>query len=337
MHAIRIHESGAPSVLRYDEIDSPEPGPGEVRVRLRAAGVNHRDIWVRQGAFGAFTEPMIPGSDGAGEIDALGPGARDYPVGQKVVINAGLSCGRCVFCLSGQQNRCPHYRIFDGSYAEQVVLPVTNVVPMPSGLTFLEAASIGIPFITAEDFLMRAEAQAGQTLVVWAANGGLGLATLQLARMRAMRVIAVVRNAAYTDRLKQYGATDVVVWDGVSPLNPEIMTMTNSRGADIVIDSLGQATFGQSLEMVRRGGTVVTVGGTTGSKATVDLGQIFRQRVSVLGAYMGSAAVLPRLLPLFSRGVLIPVIDQTFPLEQAPEAHQRMEGTGLIGNIVLDI
>ncbi|AUW93268.1 MAG: zinc-binding dehydrogenase [Sulfobacillus thermotolerans] len=337
MYAIRIHEPGAAPVLQYEEVASPEPGPGEVRVRLRAAGVNHRDIWVREGAFGAFPEPLIPGSDGAGEIDALGPGARDYPVGQKVVINPGLSCGRCIYCLSGQQNSCPHYRILDGTYAEQVVVPVVNVVPMPSGLTFLEAASIGIPFVTAEDFLIRAQAAAGQTIVVWGANGGLGLATIQLAHMRRMRVIAVVRHANYIDRLKQYGATDVLVWDGASLLASDILTMTNSRGADIVVDSLGQATFGQSLDMLRRGGTVVTVGGTTGGKVTIDLGQVFRRRLTVLGAYMGSSSILPRLLPLFARGVLIPIIDRTFPLEQAAQAHQRMEEHGLFGNIVLDI
>ncbi len=337
MYAVRIHEPGDPSVLKYEEIASPEPGPGEVRVRLRAAGVNHRDIWVREGAFGAFPEPVVPGSDGAGEIDALGPGARDYPVGQKVVVNPGLSCGRCIYCLSGQQNSCPHYRIFDGTYAEQVVLPLVNVVPMPSGLTFLEAASIGIPFITAEDFLTRAQAAAGQTIVVWGANGGLGLAAIQLAHMRAMRVIAIVRQAGYADRLKQYGATDVVVWDGSSALSPDILTMTNSRGADIVVDSLGQATFVQSVEMLRRGGTVVTVGGTTGGKVTLELGQIFRRRLSVLGAYMGSSSVLPRILPLFARGVLIPIIDRTFLLERADDAHRRMEEHGLFGNIVLDI
>ncbi|PSR22656.1 MAG: NADPH:quinone reductase [Sulfobacillus thermosulfidooxidans] len=337
MHAIRIHQPGDPSVLVYEDVANPEPGPGEVRVRLRAAGVNHRDIWVRQGAFGAFPEPLIPGSDGAGEIDALGPGARDYAVGQKVVINPGISCGRCVYCLSGQQNSCPHYRILDGTYAEQIVVPVQNVVPMPSGLTFIEAASIGIPFVTAEDFLTRAQATPGQTIVIWGANGGLGLATLQLARLRAMRVIAVVRSQTFVERLKQLGASDVIVWDGSLPISPEVLTMTHSKGADIVVDSLGQASFSQSLEMVRRGGTVISVGSTSGGKVQIELGQLFRRRLTVLGAYMGSSAILPRILPLFARGALIPVIDQTFALADASEAHRRMESHGLFGKIVLDI
>lgn len=337
MHAIRIHQPGDPSVLVYEDVANPEPGPGEVRVRLRAAGVNHRDIWVRQGAFGVFSEPLIPGSDGAGEIDALGPGARDYAVGQKVVINPGLSCGRCVFCLSGQQNSCVHYRILDGTYAEQIVVPIQSVVPMPSGLTFLEAASIGIGFVTAEDFLTRAQAAPGQNIVVWGANGGLGLATIQLARLRAMRVFAIVRSNAFGDRLKHFGVHEVIVSDGVAPVSPDILSMTSSKGADIVVDSLGEASFTQSVNMARRGGTIISVGSTSGGKVQLELGQFFRRRLTLLGAYMGSSAILPRILPLFARGDLVPVIDHTFPLSEAREAHMRMEGHGLFGKIVLDI
>ncbi len=337
MHAIRIHQPGDPSVLVYEEVDNPEPGAGEIRVRLRAAGVNHRDIWVRQGQFGGFPEPLIPGADGAGEIDALGPGARDFVVGQKVVINPGISCGHCVFCLSGQQNSCPNYRILNGTYAEQIVVPVQNVVPMPSGLTFIEAASIGIPFVTAEDFLMRAQAVTGQTIVVWGANGGLGLATIQLARLKGMRIFAVVRSSAYVERLKQLGASDVIVWDGKTSLAADIVNMTGSRGADIVVDSLGEVSFMQSLDMVRHGGTVVSVGATTGGKVQMELGQFFRRRLTMLGAYMGSQAILPRILPLFARGALVPVIDKTFPLPNAPQAHAHMESSGLFGKIVLDI
>lgn len=337
MHAIRIHQPGDPSVLVYEEVSHPEPGPGEVRVRLRAAGVNHRDIWVRQGAFGAFSEPLIPGSDGAGEIDALGPGARDYAVGQKVVISPGVSCGRCVFCLSGQQNSCPHYRILDGTYAEQIVVPVQNVVPMPSGLTFIEAASIGIPFVTAEDFLTRAQAVSGQTIVVWGANGGVGLATIQLARIRGMRILAIVRSNAFVERLKQVGASDVIVWDGKALLTPDILNMTGSKGCDIVVDSLGQISFMQSLDMVRRGGTVISVGSTAGGKIQMELGQFFRRRLTMLGAYMGSSAILPRILTLFARGTLVPEIDKTFPLQEARDAHIHMESQRLFGKIVLDI
>lgn len=337
MNAIRMHEPGGIEVLQFESVPLPEPGDGEVRIRLRAAGVNHRDIWIRKGAFGGFAEPLIPGSDGAGEIDALGPGVQDLQPGQKVVINPGISCGTCSYCISGQQANCSDFRLLDGTYAEYVVVPERNVVPMPSGLTFTEAASIGVPFITAEDFLQRINVQPGQNMMLWGASGGLGLAALQLAKLRGLRVIAVTRSTNRADKLKQYHADDVIVWDGSDDLTSDILDLTHQRGVDVVIDSLGQATFAQSLNIVRRGGTVVAVGATTGGTVQCELGLVFRRRITILGAYMGNSGILPRILPLFSRGVLIPVIDHAYPLEQADQAQEQMEQHGVFGNIVLEI
>ncbi|MDA8195075.1 MAG: zinc-binding dehydrogenase [Thermaerobacter sp.] len=336
MHAVVIHEPGGPEVLHYESMPVPEPGIGEVRVRMRAAGLNHRDIWVRTGTSGPFTGPVIPGSDGAGEIDAAGPGVFGIETGKKVVILPGMSCGRCEACLSGQQPACLQYRIFDGTYAEYVVVPQQNVAPMPSGLTFTEAASIGIPFLTAEECLKRAQALPGQTLFLWGATGGLGVAILQLAKLRGVRVIAATRSAARADKLKQLHADDVLVWDGTRDVTGEVLNLTGQRGVDVVVDSLGQLTFAQSLAMARRGGVVVTVGGTTGTTMQCDLAQIFRRRLTILGAFMGQSGILPRLLPLFARGVLLPVIDHTYPLEQADQAHEQLQ-RGVFGKIVLEL
>lgn len=336
MHAVVIREPGGPEVLHYEEVPTPEPGFGEVRVRLRAAGINHRDVWVRRGSFGGLSGPVIPGSDGAGEIDLLGPGVTQWQEGQKVVINPGLSCGTCVACLAGEQPSCPRYRILDGTYAEYVVVPAANLVAMPSGLTFTEAASIGVPFITAEDILIRAQALPGQTLFLWGASGGLGVATLQLAKLRGLKVVAVTRHSGRGDKLKQFHADDVLLWDGSRDIAPEVLALTGQRGVDIVVDSLGQATFAQSLDMVKRGGVVVTVGATTGGTVQYELGRVFRRRITVLGAFMGQNAILGRLLPLFSRGVLVPVIDHTYPLEQADQAHEQLD-RGVFGKIILEI
>ncbi|NMP21774.1 zinc-binding dehydrogenase [Sulfobacillus harzensis] len=335
MKAIRIHEPGDIRVLRYEEVDIPEPGVGEVRVRLRAAGVNHRDIWVRQGNFGPMAEPVIPGSDGAGEVDAIGAGVRRWSVGQKVVINPGLACGTCSACLSGDHPACQSFSIYNGTYAEYAVVPEENVVSMPGGLTFAEAASIGVPYVTAEDFLMRSRALPGQTLLLWGATGGLGVATLQLAKLRGMRVIAVTRNAARSEKLRQYGADEVAVIGGEKTVVETVSALTGGQGADIVVDSVGQASFPQSLDAVRRGGVIVTVGSTTGGQVSFELGQLFRSRITLLGAFMGSGSILPRILPLFSRGVLVPVIDSTYPLEQADQAHEQMENHGVFGKIIL--
>lgn len=336
MKAVRVYEPGGIDVLKFGEVPIPEPKTGEVRVRIRAAGVNHRDIWMRQGAFGGFAEPVILGSDGAGEVDAVGANVTDVAVGQRVVINPGLSCGACAQCLSGNQPSCPEFRIFDGTYAEYAVLPRRNVVPMPSGLTFAEAASIGVPFITAEDFLLRAGAMPGQTILLWGASGGLGVAALQLAKLRGMRVIAVTRSAARAEKLKQSLADDVIMWDGARELTGEVLALTHQRGVDIVVDSLGHAVFRQSLGMVRRGGTIVSVGSTTGGAVEIELGQLFRRRLTVIGAFLGGSAILPRLLPLFSRGQLMPIIDHTYPLEQADQAHQQLEQQGVFGKLILE-
>lgn len=335
MKAIQIHEPGDITVLKYEEVEVPEPGVGQVRVRLHAAGVNHRDIWVRQGSLGAGIQAIIPGSDGAGEIDAIGAGVRDWSVGQKVVINPGLSCGTCVACLRGDHPACPAFRIFDGTYAEYTVVPAENLAAMPGGLTFAEAASIGIPYVTAEDFLVRAQALPGQTLLLWGATGGLGLATLQLARLRGLRVIAVTRSQQRVDKLRQMGADDVVPLTPGEDVADAVMSLTQGRGADLVVDSVGQSSFSQSLGSVARGGVIVTVGATTGGSVTLDLGRLFRHRVNLMGAFMGSASILPRLLPLFARGVLVPVIDNTFPLEQADQAHEQMENHGVFGKLIL--
>ncbi|MCL5116189.1 MAG: zinc-binding dehydrogenase [Firmicutes bacterium] len=335
MKAIRIHEPGDITVLRYEDTDVPEPGVGQVRVRLHAAGINHRDIWVRQGNFGHPAEPVIPGSDGAGEVDAIGAGVTRWSVGQKVVVNPGLSCGACPACLSGNQPACRMFRIFDGTYAEYVVVPEENLAAMPGGLTFAEAASIGIPYVTAEDFLIRAQALPGQTMLLWGATGGLGLATLQLAKLRGMRVIAVTRSQHRSEKLRQYGADEVLVFNPGEDVADAVMGLTQGRGADIVVDSIGRDSFPQSLSATARGGVIVTVGSTTGGQVTFELGQLFRSRITLLGAFMGSASILPRILPLFSRGLLVPVIDNTYPLEQADQAHDQMEHHGVFGKIIL--
>jgi NADPH:quinone reductase-like Zn-dependent oxidoreductase len=215
------------------------------------------------------------------------------------------------------------------------VLPEQNLVAMPGGLTFAEAASIGVPYVTAEDFLIRSGALPGQTLLLWGATGGLGLATLQLAKLRGLKVVAVTRSQAKADKLRQYGADEVLIYAVGDDLSDAVMTLTHGRGLDIVVDSVGRESFAQSLSSVMRGGVIVTVGSTTGGQVTLDLGRLFRNRVTLLGAFMGSAAILPRLLPLFARGVLVPVIDNSFPLEQADQAHDQMENHGVFGKLIL--
>jgi NADPH:quinone reductase-like Zn-dependent oxidoreductase len=334
MWAVRVKEPGGPETLVWEEVPDPEPGPGQVRIRVRAAGINHRDIWVRQGNFGAFPEPMVLGSDAAGEVDAVGPGVVQWQPKDRVVVNPGLGCGSCVACRAGHDNVCLSYRIMDGAYAEYWVVPEHRLTAMPSGLTFEEAAAIGVPYITAEEAWIRANAMPGETALIWGASGGLGLAALQLAKTRGVRVLAVTRRTEKADRLLREGADDVLIWEG-NDIGDEVRRRTGGMGPDLVLDSLGSATLAQSLAMAARGGRVVTVGATTGGHVDLEAGMIFRRLLTVIGAYMGSSAILPRLLGLFGRGLLKPVIDSTVPLREAAEAHRRMEAADLFGKIIL--
>ncbi len=337
MYAIRVHQAGGPEVLRYEEVARPEPGPGEVRIKVRAAGVNHREIWQRQGILGEIKDPFILGSDAAGEIDGLGPGVRSWDMGQRVVVNPGVSCGQCFACLRGDQPACSRFRLVSGAYAEYMVVADSNVVAMPSGLTFVEAASLGIAFVTADAAWEAAGVLPGYTLVIWGASGGLGTAALQLAKLRGARTLAVTRSSAKQEALKKLGSDEVLVWDGGRSLQHEVHDLTGGRGAEVVLDSLGERTFADSLAMCRRGGVVVIAGATTGGKTALELGDIFRRRLTVVGAYLGSASVLPRILPLFSRGQLMPVIDHVYPLEQADQAHEQLERGDVIGKVVLEV
>ena len=338
MQAIQVDQAGGPEVLRYREVPTPNPGPGMVRVKVHAAGVNHREIWVRQGTVGGASYPYIPGSDAAGEIDALGDGVDgSLEAGLRVVINPGVFCGKCAACLAGDHPACAAYRLVEGTYAEHVIVPQSNVVPMPTGLTFAEAASIGVPFVTAEAAWQAAGVLPGQTVVVFGASGGLGTAAVQLGKLRGARVIAVTRRSTKVEALRKLHSDEVVVWDPARPLEGEIKDLTAGRGADVVLDSLGKASFGLSLTMVHRGGLVITVGATTGGQVDVNLAEIFRRRISVIGAFMGSAAILPRILPLFARGQLMPVIDHVYPLEQADQAHEQLERGDVVGKVVLEV
>jgi NADPH:quinone reductase-like Zn-dependent oxidoreductase len=335
VYAIRLDAPGDPDILVPREWPDPPLGPGQVRIRIRAAGVNHRDVWVRSGRFGGFARPIVVGSDAAGEVLEVAPDITTWQVGDRVVVNPNRSCGHCIDCLAGRDNACPAFHIWDGAYASTQVVDASQLAAMPSGLTFEEAAAIGVPYVTAEEALVRAGALPGQTLVVFGATGGLGLAVVQLGRLRGLRVIAVTRRASLQERLLQEGAHDVLVADGRRDLAQEVVRRTQGRGADIVFDSVGEPTFGVALGMAARGGVVVTAGATAGGRVTLELGHLFRRRLTVVGAYMGSRSVLGRLLPLFGRGALKPVIDEVLPLEQAPRAHRRMEAGDLFGKIIL--
>ena len=340
MLAIRIHEPGGPEVLRYEEVDRPEPGPGQVLIELRAAALNHRDIWTRLGRQGARFFPVIPGSDGAGVVAAVGPGVGGVQTGDEVVINSVISDGTCEFCLAGQQSLCDHFNILgtpplQGTYAEYVVLPAAMVYPKPRSLSWEEAAAFPLSSLTAYHLLVgRAQVRPGEVVLILGVGGGVAMFALQLAKLAGATAIVTSSSDAKLARAKELGA-DAGINYVTSDWVAEALRLTAGRGADIVVETVGAATWSGSLLAVRKGGRIAVCGGTTGNDGTTNLRDVFWRQVSILGSTMGNHREFVEVLRLYESGKLRPVIDSVVPLADAAKAHARMDAGTQFGKIVL--
>ncbi len=340
MKAVRVHEHGGPEVLRLEEVADPVPGPGEALVRVRACALNHLDLWVRRGLERVqIPRPHIPGSDVAGEVVAAPSGT--VPVGQRVLIQPGLSCGRCPACLSGRDNQCPRYDVLgfqsDGGYAELVKVPVENLVPIPDHVGDVEAAAFPLVFLTAWHMLVtRACLSPGETVLIWAAGSGVGHAAVQLARLLGARVIATVGRPEKAPRARELGA-DLVLNHTVDDVVEQVRQATDRRGVDVVVEHVGQATWEASVRVLARGGRLVTCGATTGAAVGIDLRVLFARHLALIGSYMGAKGELLQAAALFFAGRLRPVIDRVFDLSEAVAAHERLERREHFGKIVLRV
>jgi len=341
MEAVVIREHGGPEVLLREEIATPEPGPGEVRVEVRAVALNHLDLWVRRGGPAFRLEyPHRLGSDVAGVVDALGPGVSGVTAGERVVVNPGLSCGSCAACLHGRDNLCRHYRILgenaQGGYARYLVVPRVNLAPYPGDLPFTEAAASLLSFLTAWQMLVgRARVRPGETVLVHGAGSGVGVAAIQIARLHGARVIATAGSAAKLERAAALGVDhgiDYLREDFVA----EVKRLTGKRGADVVIEHIGGDTFARSILCTASGGRLVTCGATAGRTPTIDLAHVYFRQIAVLGSTMGSKGDLLDLLPHVAAGRLRPVVHAVLPLVEAAEAHRILEGRAAFGKVVLE-
>jgi NADPH:quinone reductase-like Zn-dependent oxidoreductase len=341
---ILMHETGGPEVLQWGSFELPEPGPREVRVRVRAVALNHLDLWTRRGLPSLKYEfPHRLGSDVAGEIDAVGPGARGgVAVGQKVMVNPGLSCGVCRRCLEGDDNLCLNkYRIMgenaQGGYARHINVPDTNVIALPEGISFTDAASIPLVSITAWQMVMRrAEVGLGQTVLVQAAGSGVSSMAIQLCKLMGARVIATTGTDAKAARARELGADEVINY-ATQDFVAECKRLTNKRGVDAVIEHVGGEVFTKSILATAWGGRVVTCGATSGFLPDFDLRQIFFRQVQVLGSTMGRKADLLRIVALLAEGKIRPVVDRVLPLQEARKAHEVLEARQAFGKVVLSV
>ena len=335
-----LREHGGPEVLRLEQLPIPEPGPGQVRVHVRAVALNHLDIWVRRGGPAFKLEyPHRLGSDVAGVVDAAGPGTSAIR-GTKVVVQPGVSCMRCAQCLGGHDNLCRWYKILgentQGGYAEYLVVPEVNLAPYPERLSFPEAAASILPFLTAWQMVVhKAQVAPGDTVLVQGAGSGIGTAAIQILKLHGARVIATASTADKLARAKQLGADEVIDYT-TQDFVAETKRLTGKAGADAVIEHVGGDVFAGSIRAVRAGGRVVTCGATAGFHPAIDLRHIFFRQVEVLGSTMGSKADLLTVLGHVAAGKLSPVVHQVLPLALAADAHRTLEERKAFGRMVLE-
>lgn len=342
MKAMVFSEHGGPEVLRVAEVPEPHIGVSDVLVRVRACALNHLDLWIRGGMPGVTIPlPRILGSDIAGEVASVGENVKHLRAGERVLLNPGISCGHCKHCLAGDDNMCREYTLFgymvDGGYAEFVKAPQQNVIPIPGGLSFEEAAAIPLVFLTAWHMLMtRAKVKPGEHVLVLGGGSGVGSAAIQIAKTAGAHVIATAGSEEKLAKAKELGA-DEVIQHSKQDIAGEVRRLTNKRGVDVVFEHVGQATWDQSLRSLATGGRLVTCGATTGYAANIDIRFLFTRQFSVLGSFMGSKAELYPVLELVRQRKVKPVIDTVLPLERAREAHERLERREQFGKIVLHL
>jgi NADPH:quinone reductase-like Zn-dependent oxidoreductase len=338
MKALFFEKHGGNEVLQYGERPTPEPRAGEVRVRIRAAALNHLDIFVRNG-IPDVPLPQIPGADGSGTVDRLGEGVEGLSVGDRVLVQPGLYDNVCEFCRRGEQSLCVKFAIVGehvpGTFAEFVVLPARNLFPIPERLSFEQAAAFPLTFQTAWRMLIgRARVQPGETVLVHGGGGGVGQAAIRIARFAGATVVATTSGPQKAAHLKAAGAAHVIDYRAEDP-SKAVRALTGKRGVDVVVDSVGEKTWMTSLRAAANGGRIVTCGATTGPNPKEEIRLIFWKQLSILGSTMANDREFRLLLATVGAGALDPVIDQVFPLSRAVEAYERMETGEMLGKILL--
>jgi len=343
MNAVLFEAHGGVDVLKYAEAPMPQPKKGEVLIRVQACGLNHLDIWIRQGLPGiSLPLPHIIGSEIVGTIAELGPDSNRFKPGDRVLVAPGISCGQCPACLKGRDSLCREFKIvglqINGGYAEFVAVPEKNLIPLPGqGLKPEEWAAVPLVFLTAWHMLItRAALQKGETVLIHAAGSGVGSAAIQIAKMQGAKIFTTVGSDEKIKKAEVLGA-DVVINYKKTDFAQEILRATNNRGVDLVLEHIGPDTWAGSMRCLARGGRVVTCGSTSGPKVELDLRFFFTKELSVLGCYMGSRRELDQVIGLVAEGKLKPVVDAVFPLADAAKAQAKMESRELFGKLVLKI
>ncbi len=341
MKAIVFYQHGGLDVLQAAELPTTHVASHDVLIDVKASALNRLDIFVREGWPGLkLPLPHVPGSDAAGVIAAVGDEVTDLQVGQRVTVNPTVSCGKCEFCLRGDDQMCVRVALLGegttGTYAEQLVVPARNVVPMPDDISFEEAAAANLVMVTAWHSLIRkAKLRAGETVLVVGAGGGVNSASIQIAKLAGAKVYAVASNAAKAIKAHELGADAVINRAEKPDWSREVFIESNRRGVDIVVDNVGQATWTSSIRSLARGGRMLVVGNTSGYDVRIDSRYMFAKHISIIGSTMGSQQDFRDVMKLVFAHKLHAPIDCVLPLSEAREAQRMLAQGDVFGKIVL--
>ena len=343
MRALTISAHGGLERLEY-RTDVPMPelrAATDVRVRVRAAALNHLDLFVVAGLPGVtITPPWVMGADGTGEIDAVGEGVRDVAVGDRVIINPGISDRTCEFCLAGEQSLCVRFALLGehrpGTIGEYVVVPAANVRRIPADVPDDVAAAFTLATLTAWRMVVsRARVAPGDLVLIQGIGGGVALAALQICKSLGARVMVTSRSREKLARARTLGADETI--ESGPDVAREVRARTSKRGVDVVVDSVGQATWSASLGALAKGGRLVTCGAASGPVVETDARRLFWNQWSILGSTMGNDAEFDAVAGELAAGRLHPPIDRVYSLPESPAAFQRLASADQFGKLVVAI
>ena len=338
MKAVYIEAQGGPEVLTYGDRPEPEAKAGEVKVRVKATALNRLDLYTRAGGRGLdreFPPPLILGGDCAGEVVECGDGVAILKPGDRVVVNPRISCMQCAACLAGQDDLCRRESFLgsavDGSYAEFVVVPAVNAHPLADSVSFEQAAAAPTTYLPVWNMLQRKlQLQPWQTVLVLSASAGVGVAAIQVAKdVIGAKVIATTSSPEKAAKATELGA-DVVINYNEEDIRERVREITDRAG-----DHVGADFFAPAFASLRNGGRYGICGATTGLRTELHLGLLFSQRKEIYGVFMGTKEDMREIVELMNKGVVKPVVDRTFPLAEAAEAHKYMDETSFFGKLVL--